>query len=914
MNLLDWCIENKKQNLLDEWDDYENSPLAPTDVMYASNKMCAWKCEKGHCFWQSPNQRTLRRQNCPYCSNQKVLEGFNDLASINLKLALQWNYEKKNNNPSEVTAHSRKKVWWKCDKGHTWEAAISDRACGDGCPYCSGKRVLEGYNDLATTNPALALEWDYEKNGAVLPTMVSAGSGKKYWWLCRKGHSFDATVNNRTGGKNCPYCSNKKVLPGYNDLEKWCKDNHQEQLLNDWNWSRNAGRPTDYVATSHKKIYWKCQFCGDEWIASISVRTRNIDVFGCRRCAVKNSKERLNQKIIDAGNKLKYLYPDLYRKCPVCGKEWLVSINKKTKNGAICSNCSIKEAKEKKNTDDIAVRGSLLLIHPEIAKEWNYDKNEKLTPDRVLSSSSKKVWWICPKGHSYQSVIGRRTGQKSGCPYCSNKMVLPGFNDFETWCKQNNCLDLLDEWDYERNDKRPADVIPFGHDRIWWKCKECGYEWNTILSSRAGGTGCPRCAKEMQTSFPEQAIYFYVKKFFSDAINGDYHLGKELDIFIPSLNVAIEYDGQMWHKKINRDIDKNRLCEKEGIKLFRIREMGCPELKDTDYCKVISVHEYNMDDLNNAIAIFLSNVGIFENIDVERDRTFIYAQYIKKIKSNSLAVTHPELLKIWDYNKNRGLKPNHISYGSKKKVWWMCPNGHSYSASISSRVNGIGCPICSGRIIISGDNDFSTWCKTHEKEYLLDEWDYEKNVLKPTEIPKSPKDKFWWICARGHSYESYTYNRIKGSGCPVCAGKRIIKGENDLTKTNPELIKEWDYDLNIKGPSDYTRGSNKKVHWICKTGHHYEASICDRTRGRGCPYCSGKKVLKGVNDLTTTHADLMMDWDYSKNEIDPTKLSSGSNKRVFWKCHICGGEWATAIFNRTKHNSGCPNCGKNRIH
>ncbi len=86
----------------------------------------------------------------------------------NPTLMAEWNWEKNNAldlDPKTLTLGSNKKVWWKCSKGHEWQATINHRNNGRGCPHCSGRKVLKGYNDLATVNPKLATEWNYDKNG-----------------------------------------------------------------------------------------------------------------------------------------------------------------------------------------------------------------------------------------------------------------------------------------------------------------------------------------------------------------------------------------------------------------------------------------------------------------------------------------------------------------------------------------------------------------------------------------------------------------------------------------------------------------------------------------------------------------------------------------------------------------------------
>jgi hypothetical protein len=130
-----------------------------------------------------------------------VLVGYNDLATTHPELAAQafgWD-------PTTVTAGSGKRHEWRCSKSHTWITPINYRL-NSGCPYCSNKAVLVGYNDLATTHPELATQafgWD--------PTTVTAGSNQKRKWICNVGHSWSAVVGSRssvsTGGSGCPSCA-----------------------------------------------------------------------------------------------------------------------------------------------------------------------------------------------------------------------------------------------------------------------------------------------------------------------------------------------------------------------------------------------------------------------------------------------------------------------------------------------------------------------------------------------------------------------------------------------------------------------------------------------------------------------------------------------------------------------------------
>lgn len=192
--------------LMKEWNWKKNVGINPNEMTASSSKKVWWKCKKGH-EWQATIGSRSTGTNCPYCTNQKVLPGYNDLLTVNPKLAKEWNWEKnKELTPNEVSLHSSKKVWWKCEKGHEWQAAIHSRSIGSKCPYCTNQKILPGYNDLMTINPNLAAQWNYSKNGILTPMMVGANSSKKVWWKCDKGHEWQAYVYSRNIGSGCPHC------------------------------------------------------------------------------------------------------------------------------------------------------------------------------------------------------------------------------------------------------------------------------------------------------------------------------------------------------------------------------------------------------------------------------------------------------------------------------------------------------------------------------------------------------------------------------------------------------------------------------------------------------------------------------------------------------------------------------------
>ena len=174
--------------------------------------------------------------------------------SDNAQLMAEWNWEKNNElgfDPNTLTLGSGRKVWWKCCKGHEWQAYIYDRNNGKGCPYCAGKKVLKGYNDLQTINPTLAKEWNYEKNGNLKPENFTVNSGQKIWWKCQKGHEWQSIINNRNKGNGCPYCTGRYPVKGENDLKTV-----NPILTKEWNYDKNGNlKPENFTVNSGEKVW-----------------------------------------------------------------------------------------------------------------------------------------------------------------------------------------------------------------------------------------------------------------------------------------------------------------------------------------------------------------------------------------------------------------------------------------------------------------------------------------------------------------------------------------------------------------------------------------------------------------------------------------------------------------------------------
>jgi hypothetical protein len=195
---------------------------------------------------------------------------------------------------------------------------------------------------------------------------------------------------------------------------------------------------------------------------------------------------------------------------------------------------------------------------------------------------------------------------------------------------------------------------------------------------------------------------------------------------------------------------------------------------------------------------------------------------------------------------------------------------------------------------------------------LASEWDYSKNDLPILGITSGSNRKVWWICAKNHSWKASIASRIlNGSGCPMCSGRVVITGETDLATTHPEIAKQWHPTKN-NGllPSQVKAGIGHKVWWLGECGHEWQTAPCMRTgpvNQTNCPICIGKTIISGINDLATVAPDLLLEWDYAKNSIDPSKISPGSHKAAWWVC-LNGHRWSAQIKTRVKLGYGCLAC------
>ncbi len=554
-------FQSEYPELAKQWHPTKNDSLTAGAVTPHSGQKVWWLCPYGH-EWKAVINSRARGYGCPYCAGQKPTAERN-FATKYPELVKEWNWEKNDyKKPEDFSPRSQSKVWWRCERGHSWQATICNRTRNfkkSTCPYC-GNMKLCADNSLAQLRPDIAKQWHPQKNAPLTPKDVMAGGSKKVWWICKHGHEWQAAIGSRViSGTGCPKCclqTSRKEIAVYSELDA---------LFSDVAWREKIlGHECDIYLRNNKigveidGVYWHSRKPKQELAKSAAFETVGIQLFRLREDGLPLLSERDISFKYSEGEFLV-----ISRLISSLLKHAEFSDQQRTKlRDYINGPGLINEELYRKLVANLPAPPpgqSLADKHPDIAAQWAYDLNAPLSPEHFRPQANKKVWWRCKNGHTWKTTLNIRVGQSTGCPACPRPVFK--ITDDRNLAVLNPGLAI--EWHPEKNDDlRPQDVRPKSNQKIWWQCSK-GHEWQASVSSRASGSGCPYC----------------------------------------------------------------------------------------------------------------------------------YGRYASK--TNNLASKCPELLKEWDREKNKGLNPSEVTPHVNKKVWWRCRKEHSWQATIYNRAkNKSGCPVC----------------------------------------------------------------------------------------------------------------------------------------------------------------------------------------------------------------------------
>jgi hypothetical protein len=617
----------------------------------------------------------------------------------------------------------------------------------------------------------------------------------------------------------------------------------------DWDYQKNVLDPSALGPGSSRTAFWICPECGKSYEAPIS---SHCDHSLCHECSVKRRMEKRLANRLAKGDDLVSKCPELAKeflaskneispekvlfgshsqywwKCPKCGLEYQNSPSNRILQKQGCPKCARKEVGRKAMARTVARRGSVADCADKIDAIFLEDRNG-VKASEVPSTGKTSYWWQCKYcGRIYKNTPKNKCFLHQEC-FCHAKekwrektiasRLIPGKTLADLY------PDLLNEWDYAKNKMKPDEIMPQSKQKVWWLC-ENGHSFQRSPADRmAARYACPICARQVHTSFPEQAVFFYFKEAFPDAVSRWNDGDHEIDCYVPSEKAGIEFDGIRYHAANKRDLRKTAHFAAKGIRIFRIKEGASNAVSNADVS-----FDYRSGYLGNLSWAISQMLSLFRakslSIDCERDCVAIYKRFVRLTVDGSVSKTNQEILPYWDSERNGLLKPTMFSAGSKRIVFWKCPKcGHSFKRSIQLMVKdlkaerGNPCEVCRGDVLVEGTNDLSTIYPE-----LMKRWDSGRNGIPPskTTLRMVGDRKVWWICEKGHHYKRRVYEEIKLNGrCPVCMGKHVVSGFNDLATLRPDLLEHWDYERNLIKPTEISPHSHRKVHWVSSNGHHY---------------------------------------------------------------------------------------------
>lgn len=389
-----------------------------------SNEKPLWTCDNGHTY---PNSIYRLSQRgffyCPLCEGSIVVAEINSVTAKRKDIVDQWSC-KNDFLPEEVYYNTTSPVLWECPTcSGTYAFPVSDKREGNvSCPYCNGRRVLSGFNEI----PSWLIK-EYSLKNEVPISEYPVNSVHKVLWTCPTCHGdyLYRICDREIGDDSCPYCRHKKILSGFNSFADTDPD-----LAKEWS-SDNPDLPSEYMKSSWYRALWTCPTCHGNYFYRIC--DRELDDDSCPYCR--------NLKVLPGFNSLPDLAPELISEwssenpdlpseylrssrhkalwtCPICHGDYQYRICDRELDDKSCPYCCDKKILPGYN--------SFKVRHPEEMEEWDELANFLLVdPNYILSSYNKAVWWICSKGHKYSMSpnlkLYYRIRTQEPCPFCKGR-------------------------------------------------------------------------------------------------------------------------------------------------------------------------------------------------------------------------------------------------------------------------------------------------------------------------------------------------------------------------------------------------------------------------------------------------------------------------------------------------------------
>ena len=752
------------------WDWSLNEDLNPYSLRPYSKNKAHFICSESHSFSKTIENFT-RAPNCPICrkSKKRTVSQFSFLLD-------QWDFEKnKDFNSDNISAFSKRQVWWVCKKcKYEWKAQIASRKNSMGmCPCCEMKVVVvPGRTDLFSIVPKLMRYYDLKKNNETIITELSLATTCPLWWLCPDcDYSWKAAPRNRVEKENekflvkdCPACAGFRRNRSYSNEFPDLSQKFSKQL--------NDCSLSDITSSSKvkEKYWWVCDSCYENFETSLEnmIRARTSKFKGCAYCAGKKIKKEKSFAVLHPLKIKEFSSENTVNPYAVAEKSnisvrWICSENplhswyapfyQRAIGLGNCPECRNYHYGKMFSKE-----------HPEFEKYFDKEKNKR-SFDSLTKKSNERIWWMCDKGHSFQRLLFRYSDKKQfDCPICDNTWILKGVNTLiDTKPK------LVSEWS-SRNNREIECFSQKSSFRAYWICPNCKGEYTAAIRDReVNDESCPYCSNKL----PLEG--FNTIEAIKPELLNEWSTRNE--------------------KKINDFTHKSS----------HLAYWNCPDCKGEYAC---SIKKREKGDSN--------------------------CPYCKNKKPlvglNTILDIKPDLVSEWSINNTKDLSD--FTFASAYRALWKCPTCHGeYSASIHTRKRGdASCPFCTNRKPLAGLNTI-----VDVKPELINEWS-SNNCRTPHDYTYTSSNFVLWQCSKCNGEYSYRIKdrEYEDKSCPYCLSKKVQSGFNSFSVKYPELMKTWDVINNylLINPDEILESCTEKVWWKCKNNPKHRFIMSPKQRVR----------------------------------------------------------------------------------
>ena len=780
--------------------------------------------------------------------------------------------------------------------------------------------------ELITELPDLINYWDYNKNSKLNIETLTVTSKNIINWKCPScSYEWRASVSKaykqfKNMSRICPVCDLGDVLvkernsiykrfPNFINYINFHHENFEtirEEILN--------------LSFSSKRLFhFKCPTCFTSWIdvadsSRLMKKSKNTIVHtDCNKynhfVPYTKAYPNLGRIYLAGGeNKVEFeklrldenvTLPKKWR-CDKCGHSFKMSldrlISRIKRDGYYCTEC--------KATFDTPIQAKNSPLGYTDSNLVDELVSKHIKKNMIDSLSNIVATWKCSKcsGKYDCSVVKRH---QEGCPYCSNKQMLKGFNTLQ---ETHSYLEKF--WD-EGNSTKLSDYWSKSTEAINWSCPCCGIHFQCSPIEMISRTNIENSNFETCPNNCDWDTLVFNNDILHDSPKLREEWSSKNGIPVHLALSHIETKKYWWHCS---SCKQDYLC---SIPIRREVKNTCPYCNDElplkgfntlfdDYPEFSDFWSKNNSQdptqmtisgaKNNKFLWICSccNLEFEEKLEVIIDKfSIIQGKELIRVcpyctekipkPSESLGGQKSFLRSEWLENLNGDI--NKIFCNSSDTVEWMCRRCHrNFKARISERKeNDNCCPYCSKRELAVGYNDLAT---THP--LVIKEWS-ALNDRESCSVMCNSNYRAWWKCpvCKGEYQQEVQSKVIIKKPCPYCTNHKVLKGLNDLATTHPWLINEWSTS-NDMDFSSLMSNSGYKAWWKCSVckGEYQQTVKKKILMKESCPYCQNNEVLKGFNDLETTHKHLMNEWDYLNNILlaDPTEINEKCSQTVWWIC------------------------------